>query len=107
MSTTPSKRLSKEMRREQMLETARRIVREEGTDLLTLGYLAERAGVSKPIAYEHFETRSGLLIALYKQFDDQQAMALHDALKRTPKQLKDVAAPVSYTHLTLPTIYSV
>eukprot|EP01034_Spumella_vulgaris_P001565 gene1565-2074_t len=37
MSTTPSKRLSKEMRREQMLETARRIVREEGTDLLTLG----------------------------------------------------------------------
>ncbi|KQW93628.1 TetR family transcriptional regulator [Massilia sp. Root418] len=92
MSTTPPKRLSKEMRREQMLETARRIVREEGTDLLTLGYLAERAGVSKPIAYEHFETRSGLLIALYKQFDDQQAVALHEALKRTPKQLKDVAA---------------
>jgi len=80
------------MRREQMLETARRIVREEGTDLLTLGYLAERAGVSKPIAYEHFVTRSGLLIALYKHFDDQQAVALREALKRTPKLLKEVAA---------------
>ncbi|MHC8285601.1 helix-turn-helix domain-containing protein [Pseudomonas sp. XS1P51] len=33
-----------------------------GTDALTLATLAERAGVTKPVAYEHFRTRSGLLI---------------------------------------------
>ncbi len=33
----------------------------KGTDALTLGHVAECAGVSKPIAYEHFGTRAGLL----------------------------------------------
>ncbi|WP_437925086.1 TetR family transcriptional regulator [Sorangium sp. So ce291] len=54
-----------------------------GTEALTLGHLAERAGVSKPIAYQHFETRSGHLIALARQIDDRQVAALLDALKRT------------------------
>ena len=40
-----------------MLET-------DGADDLTLALLAERAGVSKPIAYDHFQSKSGLLIAL-------------------------------------------
>src|SRR5687767_16006033 len=59
--TAPAKKLSKAERRKQLLETAHVIVRDEGTDALTLGYLAERAGVTKPIAYGHFETRAGLL----------------------------------------------
>jgi len=87
----PSKRLPKAERREQLLETAMTIVREQGTDALTLGYVAERAGVSKPIAYEHFGTRSGLLIALYKQIDERQASRLAQDFERTPKRLSDVA----------------
>jgi AcrR family transcriptional regulator len=89
--TTPAKKLSKPERRKQLLETAHKIVRAEGSDALTLGYLAERAGVTKPIAYEHFETRAGLLIALYQQIDDRQVAALMDALKRTKPRLSDVA----------------
>ncbi len=75
-----SRRLSKEERRLQLLETARLIVREEGADRLTLGYLAERAGVSKPIAYDHFGTRSGLLIDLYRWVDLEQINAFRDAM---------------------------
>ncbi|WP_394823469.1 TetR/AcrR family transcriptional regulator [Pendulispora albinea] len=100
MIETSAKRLPKAQRRDQLLETAMRIVREEGTDALTLGYLAERAGVSKPIAYEHFKTRSGLLIELYKQIDDRQVEALQQALKRTRRRLEDVARVMSHAYMT-------
>ncbi len=86
--TAPAKKLTKAERRKQLLETAHEIVRDEGTDALTLGYLAERAGVTKPIAYEHFETRAGLLVALYQEIDDRQVASLMDALKRTKPRLE-------------------
>ncbi|WKB55485.1 TetR/AcrR family transcriptional regulator [Eleftheria terrae] len=99
MNDTPAKRLPKTQRREQLIETAMAIVREEGTDALTLGRLAERAGVSKPIAYEHFKTRSGLLIALYKELDARQVAALLHALERTKPRLEDVARVVSRAYM--------
>lgn len=74
------RRLTRDERREQLLETARLIVREEGADQLTLGHLAVRAGVSKPVAYDHFDTRSGLLIALYRWLDTQVVNAFGQAL---------------------------
>jgi AcrR family transcriptional regulator len=48
------------------------IARRDGPDALTLGRLAQDAGVSRPVAYEHFETRGGLLVALYREIADQQ-----------------------------------
>ncbi|MBO0358140.1 TetR/AcrR family transcriptional regulator [Hymenobacter sp. BT186] len=67
------------------------IIREEGADRLTLGHLATRAGVSKPIAYEHFTTRSGLLTALYKLLDEQHVQALQEALTSTHRTMQDTA----------------
>ena len=64
------KRLRKEDRRVQLLEVARGIVRQQGTEALTLGYLAERANVTKPIPYDHFGDREGLLMALYQDYSD-------------------------------------
>lgn len=84
-------RLSKAERRRQLLATALVIIREEGADRLTLGHLATRAGVSKPITYEHFGTRSGLLIDLYKALDQQQATALREALSSGHRNLSDTA----------------
>lgn len=96
----PAKRLPKSERREQLLETALAIVREQGTDALTLGYLAERAGVSKPIAYEHFGTRSGLLIALYRRIDERQAATAARDFERTPKRLADVARLMGESYMS-------
>lgn len=90
-----AKRMAKEERRRQLLETALAIVREEGTDALTLARLAERAGVTKPIAYEHFGTREGLLIALFKAHDDRTTEAVHAALGRGPETLEDVVAIIA------------
>jgi AcrR family transcriptional regulator len=84
-----SRKLPKEERRRQLLETALLIVRDEGADQLTLGNLAARAGVSKPIAYDHFGTRAGLLIELYKIRNAQQAHALETALTTAPRDREE------------------
>jgi AcrR family transcriptional regulator len=44
-----AKRLPKVERHEQLLEAAMGIVREHGVDAITLAYLAEKAGESKPV----------------------------------------------------------
>jgi AcrR family transcriptional regulator len=96
---SPSRRLSKAERRVQLLETARIIIREEGADRLTLGHLALRAGVSKPIAYDHFGTRAGLLIELYKAMDVAQSNALREALTVGDHNVEDVVAGLASAYI--------
>lgn len=99
----PAKRLPHDKRRLQLLETAAAIVRAEGTDALTLARVAERAGVTKPIAYEHFETRAGLLVALYRHFDARQAEGARAALESRAHTLSDAVSilATSYVDCTL------
>src|SRR3546814_11709245 len=85
------RKLPKAERREQLLETAMTIVREQGTDAMTLGYLAERALVSKPVVYDHFGTRSGMLIALYGRIDERHVTMVRHYLARVTGQIAEVA----------------
>jgi AcrR family transcriptional regulator len=94
-----SKRLSKAERRRQLLETAYEIIREEGTDALTLARVAEGAGVTKPIAYEHFGTRAGLLMAIYQDYDARVTAAMKAALKESGKRIEDVAQILSAAYV--------
>ena len=94
-----AKRLSKAERRKQLLETAYAIIREEGTDALTLARVAERAGVTKPIAYEHFGTRAGLLMAIYQDYDARVTAAMKAALKDRGKSIADVAGILSAAYV--------
>ena len=73
-------RLSRDARREQLISVAYELLKREGTDVLTLGRLAERAGVSKPIAYDHFGTRAGLLTALFRSVDARQVEQMRTAM---------------------------
>ncbi|WP_321502208.1 TetR/AcrR family transcriptional regulator [Breoghania sp.] len=99
MASSVSKKMPRAERRAQLLETAHNMVREQGTDALTLGGLAERAGVSKPIAYSHFETRAGLMIALYKEINDRQVRALDAALRETQVRLGDFARLIAQAYM--------
>ncbi|RYX80656.1 TetR/AcrR family transcriptional regulator [bacterium] len=96
---TGTGRLSREERRRQLLDVALVVIREEGADRLTLGHLAARAGVSKPIAYEHFGTRSGLLIELYKWLDSKQVEALREALKGVRGSLNSTADVIATAYI--------
>ena len=93
------RRLAKPERRRQLLDTARLIVRDEGVDRLTLGNLAERAGVSKPVVYDHFETRSTLLIELYRWIDMERVAVFRDAMIAANRTLEDTVDALSSAYI--------
>jgi AcrR family transcriptional regulator len=97
------RRLSWDQRHAQLLDTAATIVRSDGADALTLARVAEAAGVSRPVAYEHFETRGGLLTALYRRIDDQQTNAVRAAVEQRAGSLPEAAALLAraYVECTL------
>ncbi|GAA1687992.1 TetR/AcrR family transcriptional regulator [Nonomuraea maheshkhaliensis] len=100
---TGSTRLSKPARREQLLDTAMAIVRVHGTDSLTLLSLAEAAGVSRPIVYDHFGTRSGLLIALYRRLEERHRAASERALRDAPAVPREIARVLSAAYFACAT----
>lgn len=67
VANAPAGRLSKEGRREQLLDAAADMVVERGVGALTMEGLAERAGVSKALPYQHFENANAALVALYQR----------------------------------------
>jgi AcrR family transcriptional regulator len=84
--TKNGKRLTKEARREQLLAVAKALLARDGAQEMTLASVAARAGVSKPIAYDHFGSRSGLLVAL---------LAETSRYYETDAEAKIAAAPAS------------
>jgi AcrR family transcriptional regulator len=99
VSRPATRKMPKAARREQLLGTARTIIAEEGTEALTLGHLAARAGVSKPIAYDHFVTRAGLLVALCDEYNEKQVAARDRALATGSAKLADIAAIFASTYV--------
>ncbi|QXH38998.1 TetR/AcrR family transcriptional regulator [Pseudomonas sessilinigenes] len=95
----PRRRLSREQRLQQLMAVAWRIVREHGTEALTLGYLAEQAGVTKPVVYDHFATRAVLLIALYQDFDQRQTLQMDQALERSEPLLAHRARVIASSYV--------
>jgi len=62
-SQTPApgrKRMTGKERREQLLDVGRRLFAERGIDGTSIEEIAARAGVSKPVVYEHFGGKEGL-----------------------------------------------
>jgi AcrR family transcriptional regulator len=101
--TSPRSRLSKQARREQLLDTAMAMVRSEGADALTLVTLAEAAGVSRPIVYDHFGTRPGLLLALYRRLDERHRAASAQALQEAGPAVDEIARVMSSAYFACAT----
>ena len=99
MSTPARTRMSRENRLTQLMATAWGIIRAEGSDALTLGHLAERAGVTKPVVYDHFGTRAGLLAALFRDFDTRQDALMDAALDASPATLNDRAQAMATAYV--------
>jgi len=82
-----------------LLDTALLIVREENADKLTLGHLAVRAGVSKPVVYDHFETRSALLIQLYRWIDMERVRTFTDAMSAAPRSQEETVQMLASAYI--------
>lgn len=91
--------MSREERQRQLLDVAWQLVREEGTEALTLGRLAEQAGVTKPVVYDHFTTRPGLLAALYQEFDARQTALMDAALQTSEPTLASKAMVIASSYV--------
>lgn len=93
------RRLSKPERRAQLLRAARELIHDDGTDEFTLGRLAERAGVTKPLVYDHFGDRAGAFAALYLEFEERQRESLSEALHSAEPDLAVVARIVAAAYI--------
>lgn len=93
------RRLTREARACQLLEAARSLIAEEGTDALTLGRLAEVGGVTKPVVYDHFGSRNGLLAALYQDYDVQLTELFDLAISHAAPNLQDKAQAFSEAYV--------
>jgi AcrR family transcriptional regulator len=74
--TARGTRLPRSARREQLLGAAQEVFVANGYHAAAMDDIAERAGVSKPVLYQHFPGKLDLYLALL----DTQADALRDAV---------------------------
>jgi AcrR family transcriptional regulator len=72
----PRVRMSGKERREQLLDIGRTVFARKGFDGTSVEEIAERAGVSKPVVYEHFGGKEGL----YAVVVDREVQRLLDRI---------------------------
>lgn len=96
---SPRRRLSRDERLRQLLDVSWQLIRAEGTDALTLGRLADEAGITKPVVYDHFGTRNGLLTVLYQDFDVRQTALIDAAIAASRPSLREKASVIASSYV--------
>jgi AcrR family transcriptional regulator len=84
-------RLPRSARREQLLGAAQEVFVANGYHAAAMDDIAERAGVSKPVLYQHFPSKLELYVALLDQNTDELASRVRDALASTTDNHERVA----------------
>ena len=93
-------RMTGTQRRAQLLDVGRSLFAERGYDGTSVEEIASRAGVSKPIVYEHFGGKEGL----YAVVVDREVQHLLDSFStalsgQSPKELLEQACLVLLTYV--------
>jgi AcrR family transcriptional regulator len=76
-TTATKRRMRAPERRAQLLEVARKVFGTSGFHAASMDEVAEEAGVTKPILYDHFSSKKDLYLALL----DADLQVLHDMVK--------------------------
>jgi AcrR family transcriptional regulator len=76
-------RLSRDARRAQLLGAARDVFAAQGYHAAAMDDIADRAGVSKPVLYQHFPSKLELYRALLTTYADELVDRLHTVLNST------------------------
>src|SRR4051794_14580246 len=76
-------RMPRSARRAQLLEAAREVFVAKGYYAAAVDDIAERAGVSKPVVYQHFPGKLELYLALIDQSAAKLVAAVRHALAST------------------------
>lgn len=87
------KRLTAAARRAQLIEVGREVFAERGYEATSVEVLADRAGVSKPILYEHFGGKEGLYAVIVDREIEQVVSVISTAISEgTPRERVEAAA---------------
>jgi AcrR family transcriptional regulator len=85
-------RLPRHERRRQLLDAALEVFVSQGYHAAAMDDIAERAGVSKPVLYQHFPGKLELYLALLDRSVDELVATVRDALESTTDNKQRVAA---------------
>jgi len=73
-------RMSGQERREQLLDVGRRLFADKGFEAVSVEEIASKAGVSKPVVYEHFGGKEGLYAVVVDREMTYLLMSIAEAL---------------------------
>jgi AcrR family transcriptional regulator len=90
-----SNRLPRHERRRQLLDAALEVFVSQGYHAAAMDEIADRAGVSKPVLYQHFPGKLDLYLALLDESVDALVDAVRGALRSTTDNKQRVAATFS------------
>lgn len=76
----PKVRMTGQERREQLLDVGRTLFAEKGFEVVSVEEIAAKAGVSKPVVYEHFGGKEGLYAVLVDREMNYLLASMTDAL---------------------------
>ena len=93
-TTVPRGRLSRSARRAQLLDAARDVFAAQGYHAAAMDDIAERAGVSKPVLYQHFPGKLELYLALLDTHCDAIIAKVRDAMLATSDNKERVKGAV-------------
>ncbi|MCF7551092.1 TetR/AcrR family transcriptional regulator [Pseudonocardia sp. WMMC193] len=88
-------RLSRSARRAQLLLAARDVFAAQGYHAAAMDDIAEKAGVSKPVLYQHFPGKLELYRALLTTYADELVARVRDAIGNTSDNRQRVHAAVA------------
>lgn len=80
-------RMSGQERREQLLTVGRKLFASKGFEAVSVEEIAAKAGVSKPVVYEHFGGKEGLYAVLVDREMNELLSSISDALTGTNARL--------------------
>jgi len=87
-------RLPRDERRGQLLAAASEVFVDRGYHAAGMDEIAERAGVSKPVLYQHFSSKLELYLAVLKRHVDNLVSGVRQALRTTTDNRQRLRAAV-------------
>ena len=87
-------RMPRDERRAQLLSAALEVFTAAGYHSAAMDEIAERAGVSKPVLYQHFPSKLELYLAVLDTHIDSLVFAIQRAIQSTPDNSERVQATI-------------
>jgi AcrR family transcriptional regulator len=88
-------RLPRSARRQQLMGAAQEVFVAQGYHAAAMDEIAERAGVSKPVLYQHFPGKLDLYLALIDRHAEELVSTVHAALAATSDNRARVAGAIA------------